>query len=247
VEPRGSEPEPTRPPRADALDELGRQVTAVLRSANDEADRVRTDAQAEAEAMRAEARVQAAELHAEAAQDRDEAKRLLVRARERADQLVVDAEQAAAAVVSEADQSARTRVAAIMETGRVRLQRLHEEEQRGRDRLLAAQEELEAVIRRITRPVPVIDLTAPEPAVRLGMRPNTAPAPVELVAGEEPEIDSAAAGRPDPLAAMVQSAVSQAVAHSAERHPSGHNGDEPRPADGPRPEPPTAAPDASAE
>ena len=228
-------------PGGDTFEDAGREVAFILRTAHEEATRIRNVASTEAETIRADAELGAAELRAEAQDDREKAKRLLQRSRERADIQVAEAEERAAALMRSAENQARSRADSLVEETRKRLERVMREEQQARERLMAVQAELQAVIRRITGPGAVIDLTSAEPSlVTPGEQapetsgPTDTPtsssavlAPVGVVA--TPAAVAATSGNgaaarqgifeEDPLATMVRSAVDRAVASSAASAP----------------------------
>jgi hypothetical protein len=191
---------------------LGQEVEAVLRTAHEQAARMRTEAKRAAKAIKDDASLYALEQKREADQDRDEAKRLLVRSQERAASLVREAEEQAANVVRTAEALARTRTTQVLAQAQHRLDRLTHDEEQTQNRLHAARVDLQAMLERAGHAGGVIDLTGDE-----------GPAGVEAATDERPPPPGgnpfALGGDTDPVAEMVREAVSTAVEHAGADRP----------------------------
>lgn len=211
---------------------LGQEVEAVLRTANEQAARMRAAAKRAASAARNDASLHALEQKRAADQDRDEAKRMLVRSQERSAALVRQAEEQAAGIVRTAEAMARTRTTQVLAQAQRRLDRLTRDEHQAESRLRTAQLDLQAVIERVGEPeADIIDLTAES---SLPTTPSeTPPSARQPAPGGEPDsappsngAEHEAAGQVldtrfslgrggDPVAEMVREAVAKAVEHSS--------------------------------
>jgi DivIVA domain-containing protein len=214
---------------------LGQEVEAVLRTAHEQAARMRGAAKRSADATRNDAALYSLEQKRGADQDRDEAKRMLVRSQERSASLVRQAEEQAAGIVRTAEALARTRTTQVLAQAQRRLDRLTRDEHQAQSRLRTAQLDLQAVIERVGDPGGnIIDLTAvppapaqPEPTESSDQDDASAPADRAGEAdGGEPVLDTRfSLGRDgDPVAEMVREAVATAVEHSSpDRAEAGSN------------------------
>lgn len=199
---------------------LGQEVEAVLRTAHEQAARMRADAKRTAKAVKDDAALYALEQKREADQDRDEAKRLLVRSQERSASLVREAEEQAAGVVRTAEALARTRTTQVLAQAQRRLDRLNRDEQQAQTRLRTAHVDLQAVIERVgDAKSGIIDLTIDEhsPAPPIDQRDPDDAGGVANGTTHPGDADAAvraqfSLGRDDdPVADLVREAVSQAV------------------------------------
>jgi DivIVA domain-containing protein len=214
---------------------LGQEVEAVLRTAHEQAARMRIEAKRAAKAIKDDAALYALEQKREADQDRDEAKRMLVRSQERASSLVREAEEQAAGVVRTAEALARTRTTQVLAQAQRRLDRVTRDEHQAQHRLRTAQVDLQAVIERVGDATPgVIDLTSDETTTDRPAAADQADRTTEPEGGDDrtssangqPLDASFALGRDgDPVAEMVREAVSTAVEHSGREQPAANAND----------------------
>jgi DivIVA domain-containing protein len=143
-----SRPEPTL--ELDPFEELGAQVTSVLRSANQSAENIAAEAQAEAARLRDEARAEAGHLRSEAEayaervhrDANDEATRL----RDEAERIVADAREDAARIEAEAEQRGLERAAAAANEAVARLADANRRHEELRARLAETSDEIQLAL-----------------------------------------------------------------------------------------------------
>jgi DivIVA domain-containing protein len=153
---------------ADPIAEIGASVTAILRTANDEAEQIATDARAQADTIRSEAEDHANQLRHEAAayadhlrrEAEDEAARVraeasltLERAHEQAAGIVREAEAAGERIEADAERRGRERAAGRAEVEIARLAEAARRHEELRASLAEANDEISLALMAMGEPV----------------------------------------------------------------------------------------------
>ncbi|MEJ5256154.1 MAG: DivIVA domain-containing protein [Acidimicrobiales bacterium] len=177
---RSSRPGGADRPRA-SHEQVGAEVTDILRAAERVAESMRAEAERQASELLAEAErradelrsaatAEANELRAQADRERQQAKKVLLRAQEQAEAVVREAERQAKQRLAEVEAEAEQRADRLLSGVRRRAEQMVRAEAAAVERLRAVRDDIEATIVRVagSETEPVVDLTSGEPVVRIG-------------------------------------------------------------------------------
>lgn len=136
------------PPAVGAFEDLGGRVAAVLRSASDVAEGLKTEAEEEAAAIRQKAHADVEHVRRDASERLAEAERIRVAAEQEAERLLASARSVAASIVTtarekaaEVEQLATTRAAALERTVQANVDAIVAEARRDLEHLVAAEQQ----------------------------------------------------------------------------------------------------------